>query len=112
MAVCRRGTAPLARRAGVHLPYEFNEASKFGTMKGTALPTGRSAMRNRALLHAAEWEIGISGPNLKTPLDRRRCQALSVQALPLKSSGALIQKAARAQPGGDAQCRRHHHRAL
>ena len=42
----------------------------------------------------AEWEIGISGPNIKTPLIAPMSKPYPCRPLPLKSSGALIQKAA------------------
>ena len=42
----------------------------------------------------AEWEIGISGPNVKTPFIAPMSKPYPCQPLPLKSSGALMQKAA------------------
>ena len=42
----------------------------------------------------AEWEIGVSGPNMQSPLIAPMSKPYPVPPLPLKSSGALVQKAA------------------
>src|ERR1700761_898771 len=89
------GTITYGASSGRHLPYEFNEASKFGTMAGTGIaywPVSYDELE--PYYTQAEWEIGISGPNIKTPLIAPMSKPYPCKPLPLKSSGALVQKAA------------------
>src|SRR5258708_29925026 len=89
------GTVTYGASSWRHLPYEFNEASKFGTMKGTGIADWPVSYEEIEPYYTqAEWEIGISGPNLKTPLIAPMSKPYPCRPLPLKSSGALIQKAA------------------
>jgi choline dehydrogenase-like flavoprotein len=63
------GTVTYGASSWRHLPYEFNEASTFGTMKGTGIADWPvSYAEIEPYYTQADWEIGISGPNLKTPL--------------------------------------------
>src|SRR5260221_8968187 len=90
------GTVTYGASSWRHLPYEFNEASKFGTMKGTGIADWPVSYEEIEPYYTqAEWEIGISGPNLKTPLIAPMSKPYPCMPLPLKSSGALIQQAAK-----------------
>jgi len=63
------GTVTYGASSWRHLPYEFNEAGKFGTMKGTGIADWPVSYEEIEPYYTqAEWEIGISGPNIKTPL--------------------------------------------
>jgi choline dehydrogenase-like flavoprotein len=94
------GTVTYGASSWRHLPYEFNEASKFGTMAGTGVADWPISYEEIEPYYTqAEWEIGISGPGVA---DRTGAGSLIApmskpypcRPLPLKSSGALIQKAA------------------
>ena len=66
----------------VSLLYEFDEASRFGTMKGTGIADWPvSYAEIEPYYTQAEWEIGISGPNLKTPLTTGRKLAQFITTL-------------------------------
>ncbi len=89
------GTVTYGASSWRHLPYEFDEASRFGTMKGTGIADWPvSYAEIEPYYTQAEWEIGISGPNVKTPLIAPMSKPYPCRPLPLKSSGALVQKAA------------------
>src|SRR5437762_11982714 len=89
------GTVTYGASSWRHLPYEFNEASQFGSMKGTGIADWPvSYAEIEPYYSQAEWEIGISGPNIKTPLIAPMSKPYPCRPLPLKSSGALMQKAA------------------
>jgi choline dehydrogenase-like flavoprotein len=58
----------------------------------------------------AEWEIGISGPNVKTPLIAPMSKPYPCVPLPMKSSGRADDEGrGQAESDGNAQCRRHYH---
>ena len=59
------GTITYGASSWRHLPYEFDEASRFGTMKGTGIADWPVSYAELAPYYTqAEWEIGISGPNI------------------------------------------------
>src|SRR3954471_694782 len=89
------GTITYGGSSWRHLPYEFNEASTFGTIAGTGVADWPVSYDEIEPYYTqAEWEIGISGPNIKTPLIAPMSKPYPCAPLPLKSSGALMMKAA------------------
>jgi choline dehydrogenase-like flavoprotein len=89
------GTVTYGASSWRHLPWEFDEASRFGTMAGTGIADWPVSYAELEPYYTqAEWEIGISGPNLKTPLIASMSRPYPCAPLPLKSSGFLMQKAA------------------
>src|SRR6201999_3295241 len=89
------GTITYGASSWRHLPWEFNEASSFGTMAGTGVADWPISYDELEPYYTqAEWEIGISGPNLKTDMIAPMSKPYPAKPLPLKSSGALRQRAA------------------
>jgi choline dehydrogenase-like flavoprotein len=89
------GTVTYGASSWRHMPYEFDEASRYGTMKGTGIADWPISYKELEPYYVqAEWEIGISGPDLKTPLIAPMSKPYPCPPLPIKSSGALVQKAA------------------
>ncbi len=94
------GTVTYGASSWRHLPYEFDEASRFGTMQGTGVADWPVSYEEIEPYYTqAEWEIGISGPShdvltkagsLIAPMSK----PYPVKPQPLKSSGALMMKAA------------------
>ncbi|HJR56041.1 MAG TPA: GMC family oxidoreductase [Rhizomicrobium sp.] len=89
------GTVTYGASSWRHLPWEFDEASRFGTMAGTGVADWPISYDELEPYYTqAEWEIGVSGPNLNTPLIAPMSKPYPCEPLPLKSSGALLQRAA------------------
>ena len=89
------GTVTYGASSWRHLPWEFDEASRFGTIKGTGIADWPITYKELEPYYVqAEWEIGVSGPNIQSPLIAPMSKPYPVPPLPLKSSGALVQKAA------------------
>lgn len=89
------GTVTYGASSWRHLPWEFDEASRFGTMAGTGIADWPLSYDELEPYYTqAEWEIGISGPNIKSPLIAPMSKPYPCRPLPLKSSGALLMKAA------------------
>jgi len=89
------GTVTYGASSWRHLPWEFNEASRFGTIAGTGVADWPVSYDEIEPYYSqAEWEIGISGPNIKTPLIAPMSRPYPLKPLPVKSSGALLMKAA------------------
>jgi choline dehydrogenase-like flavoprotein len=94
------GTVTYGASSWRHLPYEFNEATKFGTMAGAGIADWPVSYDEIEPYYTqAEWEIGISGPSTDVrtkagSLIAPMSKSYPVKPLPLKSSGALVQKAA------------------
>jgi len=90
------GTVTYGASSWRHLPWEFQEASLFGTMAGTGVADWPITYDEIEPFYTqAEWEIGISGPNIKTPLLAPMSKGYPMEPLPLKSSGALFEVAAK-----------------
>src|ERR1700748_2097950 len=80
------GTITYGASSWRHLPWEFNEASKFGTMKGTGIADWPVSYDELEPFYTkAEWEIGISGQRINTPLMAPMSKPFPAQPLPLKS---------------------------
>jgi len=89
------GTVTYGASSWRHLPWEFDEASRFGTMAGTGIADWPLTYDELEPYYTqAEWEIGISGPNIKSSLIAPMSKPYPCKPLPLKSSGALLMKAA------------------
>ena len=89
------GTVTYGASSWRHLPYEFDEASRFGTIAGAGIADWPMSYDELEPYYSqAEWEIGISGPNISSPLIAPMSRPYPCRPLPLKSSGALMQKAA------------------
>jgi choline dehydrogenase-like flavoprotein len=89
------GTVTYGASSWRHLPYEFDEASRGGAMAGTGIADWPITYKELEPYYSqAEWEIGISGPNVKTPLIAPMSRPYPQKPLPEKSSGALFRKAA------------------
>lgn len=89
------GTVTYGASSWRHLPWEFEEASRFGTLAGTGLADWPITYNELEPYYTqAEWEIGISGPNIHSPLIAPMSKPYPLRPQPLKSSGALLQNAA------------------
>lgn len=89
------GTVTYGASSWRHLPWEFNEASTFGTMAGTGIADWPISYDELEPFYTqAEWEIGISGPNVQNPNLAPMSKGYPMEPLPLKSSGFLFQRAA------------------
>ena len=89
------GTVTYGASSWRHLPWEFQEASLFGTMAGTGIADWPISYAELEPFYTqAEWEIGISGPNITSPNLAPMSKGYPMEPLPLKSSGALFQRAA------------------
>jgi choline dehydrogenase-like flavoprotein len=89
------GTVTYGGSSWRHLPWEFNEASQFGTIEGTGVADWPLSYEELEPYYTkAEWEIGISGERVDTPLMAPMSKPYPVPPLPLKSSGALFKVAA------------------
>jgi choline dehydrogenase-like flavoprotein len=89
------GTVTYGASSWRHLPWEFREASEFGTMAGTGIADWPISYDEIEPFYTqAEWEIGISGPNVKSKNLAPMSKGYPMEPLPLKSSGALFQRAA------------------
>jgi choline dehydrogenase-like flavoprotein len=89
------GTVTYGGSSWRHLPWEFNEASQFGTIEGTGVADWPVSYEELEPYYTkAEWEIGISGERVNTPLMAPMSKPYPVPPLPMKSSGALFKVAA------------------
>jgi choline dehydrogenase-like flavoprotein len=89
------GTVTYGGSSWRHLPWEFNEASQFGTIEGTGVADWPLSYEEIEPYYTkAEWEIGISGERVNTPLMAPMSKPYPVPPLPMKSSGALFKVAA------------------
>jgi choline dehydrogenase-like flavoprotein len=76
-------------------PLDFNEASVLGGVPGTALVDWPITYEELEPYYTkAEWELGVSGE--PGPSDPPRSKPYPMPSLPIKSSGVLFDKAARA----------------
>jgi choline dehydrogenase-like flavoprotein len=76
-------------------PGDFNEASRLGGIKGTALADWPLTYEELEPYYTkAEWELGVSGE--PGPFDPPRSRPYPMPPLPVKSSGVLLEKGARA----------------
>ena len=76
-------------------PSDFNEASVHGTVPGTALADWPITYEELEPYYTkAEWEIGVSGE--PGPFDPARSKPYPMPPLPIKSSGVLLERGARA----------------
>jgi len=89
------GTVTYGASSWRHLPWEFDEASRFGTIAGTGVADWPLSYEELEPYYTkAEWEIGISGLRVDTPFMAPMSKPYPVPPLPLKSSGALFKVAA------------------
>ena len=76
-------------------PIDFNEASVIGGVPGTALTDWPITYEDLEPYYTkAEWELGVSGE--PGPFDPVRSKPYPMPSLPVKSSGVLFEKGARA----------------
>lgn len=76
-------------------PIDFNEASRLGGVPGTALGDWPITYEELEPYYAkAEWELGVSGE--PGPFDPPRSRPYPMPPLPVKSSGVLLERGARA----------------
>jgi choline dehydrogenase-like flavoprotein len=89
------GTVTYGGSSWRHLPWEFNEASRFGTIAGTGVADWPISYEELEPYYTkAEWEIGISGQRVDTPFMAPMSKPYPLPPLPIKSSGALFKVAA------------------
>ena len=89
------GTVTYGGSSWRHLPWEFNEAIRFGTIAGTGVADWPISYEELEPYYTqAEWELGISGERVDTPFMAPMSKPYPLKALPLKSSGALFKVAA------------------
>jgi choline dehydrogenase-like flavoprotein len=76
-------------------PSDFNEASVLGGVPGTGLVDWPITYEELEPYYTkAEWELGVSGET--GPFDPPRSKPFPMPSLPIKSSGVLLEKGARA----------------
>ena len=76
-------------------PSDFNEASRLGGVPGTALVDWPITYDELEPYYTkAEWELGVSGE--PGPFDPPRSRPYPMPPLPVKSSGVLLERGARA----------------
>jgi choline dehydrogenase-like flavoprotein len=76
-------------------PIDFHEASSLGGVPGTALADWPITYEELEPYYAkAEWELGVSGE--PGPFDPPRSRPYPMPPLPVKSSGVLLERGARA----------------
>jgi choline dehydrogenase-like flavoprotein len=76
-------------------PSDFNEASTLGSIAGTGLVDWPISYADLEPYYTkAEWELGVSGE--PGPFDPPRSRPYPMPPLPVKSSGVLLEKGARA----------------
>ncbi len=89
------GTVTYGASSWRHLPWEFNEASVFGTMAGTGIADWPISYEELEPYYTmAEWELGISGERIDTPFMAPMSKPYPLPPQPIKSSGALAKLAA------------------
>src|SRR4029079_16705518 len=76
-------------------PSDFNEASRLGPIAGTAFADWTIPYEEWEQYYTkAEWELGVSGE--PGPFDPPRSRPYPMPPLPVMSSGALLDRGARA----------------
>ena len=89
------GTVSYGGSSWRHLPWEFNEASTVGTIAGTGLADWPITYDELEPYYTqAEWEMGISGLRVDSPFVAPMSREYPVPPVPIKSSGALFNRAA------------------
>jgi choline dehydrogenase-like flavoprotein len=91
------GTVTYGGSSWRHLPYEFNELSSDPTIpSGTGMADWPITYEEIEPYYVqAEWEMGISGQRVNSPFVAPMSKDYPVPAVPLKSSGALFNIAAK-----------------
>jgi len=91
------GTVTYGGSSWRHLPYEFNELSSDHTIpSGTGMADWPITYEEIEPYYVqAEWEMGISGQRVNSPFVAPMSKDYPVPAVPLKSSGALFNIAAK-----------------
>ena len=90
------GTVTYGGSSWRHLPWEFNEKSHVGAVAGTGLADWPITYDELEPYYTqAEWEMGISGLRVSTPFVAPMSKEYPVPPVPLKSSGALFEVAAK-----------------
>src|SRR6478752_10893498 len=89
------GTVTYGGSSWRHLPWEFNEATHTGGVAGTGLQDWPITYEEIEPYYVqAEWEMGISGMRIDSPLLAPMSKDYPVPPVPLKASGALMKVAA------------------
>ena len=90
------GTVTYGGSSWRHLPWEFNEKSHVGAVAGTGLADWPITYDELEPYYTqAEWEMGISGLRVSSPFVAPMSKDYPVPPVPLKSSGALFEVAAK-----------------
>jgi len=90
------GTVTYGGSSWRHLPWEFNEKSHVGADAGTGLADWPITYDELEPYYTqAEWEMGISGLRVSSPFVAPMSKDYPVPPVPLKSSGALFEVAAK-----------------
>lgn len=91
------GTVTYGSSSWRHLPYEFNEVTSDPTIpSGTGMADWPITYEELEPFYVqAEWEMGISGQRVNTPFVAPMSKDYPVPPVPLKSSGALMNRAAK-----------------
>jgi choline dehydrogenase-like flavoprotein len=91
------GTVTYGGSSWRHLPYEFNERSSDPTIpSGTGMADWPITYQELEPYYTqAEWEMGISGQRVNSPFVAPMSKDYPVPPVPLKSSGALFNIAAK-----------------
>ena len=91
------GTVTYGGSSWRHLPYEFNELTSDPTIpSGTGMADWPISYQEIEPYYVqAEWEMGISGLNVNSPFVAPMSKDYPVPPVPLKSSGALFNVAAK-----------------
>jgi choline dehydrogenase-like flavoprotein len=85
------GTVTYGGSSWRHLPWEFNETSRVGTIAGTGLADWPLSYAELEPYYVqAEWEMGISGERIDSPHVAPMSRDYPVPPVPLKASGALF----------------------
>lgn len=89
------GTVTYGGSSWRHLPWEFNEATVTGGVAGTGLQDWPLTYQELEPYYVqAEWEMGISGMRVDSPLVAPMSKDYPVPPVALKASGALMQMGA------------------
>ncbi|MFN7916864.1 MAG: GMC family oxidoreductase [Vicinamibacterales bacterium] len=89
------GTVTYGGSSWRHLPWEFNEATVTGGVSGTGLQDWPLTYEELEPYYVqAEWEMGISGMRIDSPLVAPMSKDYPVPPVPLKASGALMKMGA------------------
>jgi choline dehydrogenase-like flavoprotein len=90
------GTVTYGGSSWRHLPWEFNEKSHVGAIAGSGLEDWPITYDELEPYYVqAEWEMGISGLRVDSPFVAPMSKEYPVPPVPLKSSGALFEVAAK-----------------